>query len=115
MIEEHDLVEPNVTLVRADQPQECFIGLAEGRYDIVALATDTSDGIISAEGLTDQIVYNETLSQVLTLHAVISNTNPNAEAYLETLDNSLRQMKSTGEWFNIVRRHLTESRSANQS
>lgn len=115
MIEEHGLVEPNIALVRADTPQECFIGLAEGRYDVVALATDTSENIISAEGLTDQIVYNEPLSQILTIHAVISNTNPNAEAYLEVLDGSLRRMKSTGEWFNIVRRHLSESRAANQS
>ncbi len=115
MIEEHDLVEPNVTLVRAEKPQECFVGLAEGRYDVVALATDTAEGIISSEGLTESITYNEGLSQVLTLHAVTSNTNPNAEANLTALDDSLRQMKSTGEWFNIVRRHLSEFRAANQS
>ncbi len=115
MLEEHDLVEPNVTMARDDTPQGCFNGLAEGRYDVVALAVDTADGVITSEGLGDQVVYNEPLSQVLTVHAVISNTNPNAEAYLETLNDSLLDMKLKGQWFGIVRRHLTEFRAANQS
>jgi polar amino acid transport system substrate-binding protein len=115
MLEEHNLVEPNVTMVRAPSPQECFVGLADGSYDVVALAVDTSDGVISSEGLKGKVVYNEPLSQVLTLHAVISNTNPNAEAYLKTLDDSLLKMKASGEWFNIVRRHLSDFRNANQS
>jgi polar amino acid transport system substrate-binding protein len=115
MLEEHDLVEPNVTMVRDATPQGCFQGLAEGRYDVVALAVDTAEGVISSEGLTGKVVYNEPLSQVLTIHAVISNTNPNAEAYLKVLDDSLREMKTSGTWFNIVRRHLSEFRSANQS
>lgn len=115
MLEEHGLVEPNVTIVRADSPQECFLGLVEGKYDVVALATDASDGVISTEGMTDQVTYNEPLSQVLTLHAVISNTNPNADAYLSVLDASLVEMKTSGAWFSIVRRHLSEARAANQS
>jgi polar amino acid transport system substrate-binding protein len=115
MLEEHDLVEPNVTIVREDTPQACFIGLADGSYDVVALATDTSDGVITSEGLTDQVRYNEPLSQVLTVHAVISNTNPNAQTYLDVLDASLLEMKTSGEWFKIVRRHLSEFRAANQS
>ncbi len=115
MIEEHGLVEPNVTMVRADTPQECFVGLAEGRYDVVALAADTAEGVIASEGLTDKVFYNEPLSQVLTIHAVISNTNANAEPYLAALNGSLRKMKSNGEWFNIVRRHLSEYRAANRS
>ena len=115
MLEEHGLVEPNITLAQPDAPQECFNGLVEGRYDVVALATDTADGVINSEGLTDQVTYVEPLSQVLTLHAVISNTNPNAETYLGVLDASLREMKANGEWFGIVRRHLSEFRAANQS
>lgn len=78
MLEEHDLVEPNVTTARADTPQQCFKGLAEGRYDVVTLATD-------------------------------------AYAYLKLLDESLLKMKSSGEWFSIVRRHLSEFRAANKS
>jgi polar amino acid transport system substrate-binding protein len=115
MLEEHDLVEPNVTMARDASPQDCFNGLADGRYDVVALAVDTADGVITSEGLSDQVSYNEPLSQVLTVHAVISNTNPNAESYLETLNASLLDMKLKGEWFNIVRRHLSEFRAANQS
>lgn len=115
MLEENDLVAPNITMVLADSPQDCFLGLADGRYDVVALAVDTAEGVIASEGLTDQVVLNESLSQVLTVHAVISNTNPNAGAYLAALDNSLIEMKKSGEWFNIVRRHLSEFRAANQS
>ena len=115
MLEEHNLVEPNVTMVRDDSPQDCFDGLAAGRYDVVALAVDTSDGVINSQGLADKVVLNEPLSQVLTVHAVISNTNPNADTYLKALDDSLLEMKASGKWFGIVRRHLSEYRAANPS
>lgn len=111
MLEEHDLIEPNVTMVYADSPQACFNGLADGDIDAVALAVDTAEGVISELGLTGRVANNTSLDQVLTVHAVISNTNPNAETYLNVLDKSLLKMKSTGQWFNIVRRHLSEHRA----
>lgn len=113
MLEEHGLVEPNVKLVRAASPQECFKGLGDGSIDLVAIAVDTAKGAIKSEGLTGRVTAVEPLSQVLTIHAVTSNTNPNAEANLKVLNDSLLEMKSTGKWFNIVRRHLSEFRAAN--
>lgn len=112
MLEEEGLDAPNVILARATSPQACFAGLVDGTYDVVALATDTAESVISAQGLADKVQYVEGLSQALTLHAVISKTNPNAKAYLNVLDTSLREMKLSGEWFNIVRRHLSDFRAA---
>lgn len=111
MLEEHDLVEPNITMVQDDTPQGCFEGLADGSVDAVALAVDTAEGIIDELGLSGRVTNNQKLDQILTVHAVISNTNPNADAYLDVLDNSLLEMKSNGQWFSIVRRHLSEFRT----
>ncbi|MEL6640461.1 MAG: transporter substrate-binding domain-containing protein [Pseudomonadota bacterium] len=114
MLEEHNLVEPNITFSQPDSPQDCFQGLADGTYDAVALAADTAEGVIVELGLQDQIAFHEPLSQVLTMHAVIAKTNPNAEVYLATLDSGIRKLKENGEWFSIIRRHLTAHRALTQ-
>ena len=115
MLEEKDLVEPNITMAYNDTPQGCFDGLADGTYDAVTLAVDTADGVIKELGLTGSVANNLPLNQVVTVHAVISNTHPNADQYLKLLDDSLLEMKSTGEWFSIVRRHLSEHRAVTGS
>ena len=111
MLEEKDLSEPNITLVRGQDPATCFKGLADGTFDAVALAVDTAEGTIAELGLQDQVRYDEPLSQVLTIHAVIAKTNPMAEQYLATLDSGINSIKETGEWFQIIRRHLTAHRA----
>ena len=114
MLEEHGLVEPNVTMVRPTDPATCFSGVANGDIDFVALAADTSEGVIAELGLGDEIRFDEDLSQVLTIHAVISKTNPHAEEYLAALDSGINAIKENGEWFSIIRRHLTAHRALTQ-
>ncbi|MCY4181037.1 MAG: LysM peptidoglycan-binding domain-containing protein [Litoreibacter sp.] len=88
-LEEHNLVEPNVTLARPGSPAECFQGLAAGEYDVVAISSDVADGAISQLGIDSDVYFNENLSQVLTMHAVISNTHPRMEDYLDTLNSGI--------------------------
>ncbi len=113
-LEENDLKEPNVTWVRPSDPNECFTALAAGDVDVVALAVDTADGAMVETGTTDQIRLNEALAQVLTIHGVISKNNPQGEAMLAEFNSGLNAIKETGEWFEIVRRHLTEFRAMTQ-
>ncbi|MEM6499655.1 MAG: LysM peptidoglycan-binding domain-containing protein [Pseudomonadota bacterium] len=114
-LEEHNLVEPNVTLVRPVSPTECFEELAAGNIDVVTLSSDVADGIIAELDMDAGVFFNESLSQVLTMHAVISNTHPRMQAYLDTLNSGLAKIKNSGDWFGIVRRHMVAHRSANSS
>ena len=113
-LEENDLKEPNITLVRPNDVNECFTGLADGSYDAVALAVDTADGAMVETGTKDAIRYNENLSQVLTLHAVIAKNHPQGQEMLAEFNSGLNAIKETGQWFEIVRRHLTEHRAKTQ-
>ncbi|MHA3977687.1 LysM peptidoglycan-binding domain-containing protein [Halovulum sp. GXIMD14794] len=108
MLEEHDLVEPNITFLTLTTPEDCFQGLLDGTVDVVALAEDVSRGVISDLEATDRIVKQDALDTVATLHVVISKNNPKAEAYLEVLNEGINELKDSGEWFEIVRRHLSE-------
>jgi len=113
-LEENNLKEPNITLVRPSDPKECFTGLVAGDIDVVALAVDAADGAMIETGTSDAIRLNEALAQVLTIHGVISKNNPQAEEMLAEFNSGLLKIKDTGEWFEIVRRHLTEFRSMTQ-
>ncbi|MEM1346845.1 MAG: peptidoglycan-binding protein [Pseudomonadota bacterium] len=110
-LEEEGLVPPNVELDRPSSPAECFTGLAEGRYDVVALAVDTAEGAMVETGTRDLVRKNEAMDKVLTMHAVISNTHPRVDEYLAVLDNGIANIKGSQEWFAIVRRHLAEHRA----
>jgi polar amino acid transport system substrate-binding protein len=113
-LEENDLQEPNVTWVRPSDPNECFTGLVDGSVDVVALAVDTADGAMVATGTRDDIRLNEGLAQILTIHGVISKNNPRGQEMLTEFNSGLNAIKETGEWFEIVRRHLTAHRAATQ-
>ena len=113
-LEENDLKEPNITLVRPSNPDDCFTQLAAGDVDVVALAVDAADGAMAETGTADQTRLNESLAQILTIHGVISKNNPQGEAMLAEFNSGLIKIKETGEWFGIVRRHLTEFREMTQ-
>lgn len=111
MLEEHALVEPNVTIVRGEGPEACFTGLVDGDIDVVVLATEVSNDAIANLGIADRVQLHEGISQVATLHAVIAKTHPRREEYLATLDDGIRKIKSDTRWFEIVKRHLAEHKA----
>ncbi len=113
-LEENDLKEPNIVLERPAEVNTCFEGLANGTYDAVALAVDTAEGAMVETGTAAAIRYNENLSQVLTLHAVIAKNHPQGQEMLTEFNSGLAAIKETGQWFEIVRRHLTEHRAKTQ-
>ena len=111
MLEEEGLTDATVTLARPDSVSACFAGLVDGSYDVVAMAADTAEGAITDLGATDVVAANEPLAKVLTMHAVISKSHPMADQYLATFDSGIARIKASGEWFEIVRRHLTAHRA----
>ncbi|MEM8869794.1 MAG: transporter substrate-binding domain-containing protein [Pseudomonadota bacterium] len=114
MMEEHGLVPPVITLERPTSPMDCFEGLVDGTYDMVVQAVDVADDAISKiEGARDVVYRNDVLDTVATMNAVVSKNNPNKEVYMALLNEGINELKDSGEWFEIVRRHLAEHR-ANQ-
>ncbi|WP_112321598.1 LysM peptidoglycan-binding domain-containing protein [Oceanibium sediminis] len=114
MMEEHDLVQPNITLSQPAGPGDCFEGLRDGTYDAVVLAVDVAEGAISDIGATGAFAKHDALDTIATLHAVTSKNNPNGAAQLALLDDGINRIKDSGEWFSIVRRHLAEHQMKRQ-
>lgn len=113
MMEEVDLVEPNITMYRPNAVVDCFTALDAGEVDAVVLASDTAQGAITEIGAGDRIRMNDKLSKIATMHAIIAYNHPAADQMLETLNSGLRKIKQNGEWFGIVQRHLAAYRAAN--
>ncbi len=111
MMEEVDLVEPNISFTRENSPAGCFEGLVSGKYDVVVLAAEVAEGTIAEIGATEKVKFQDQLSYVATMHAVIAKTNPHAKEYLAALDDGITKLKESGEWFRIVTRHMAEHRA----
>lgn len=111
MMEEYGLVEPNITFTAESSPNGCFEGLLSGKYDAVVLASDVAEGAIAKLGAKGKVKFQDHLSYVATMHAVIAKTNPNAKQYLAVLDSGISKLKESGEWFRIVTRQLAEHRA----
>lgn len=115
MLEEVNLVEPNITMVRPTGTVDCFEALLSGEADVVVLASDVAEGAIAKLGARDQVLFLDDLSQVATMHAVIAKTHPRGEQLLNTLNSGLDKIKRSGEWFRIISRHMSEHRSKTRS
>lgn len=111
MMEEVYLVEPNVTLSRPNMTTDCFEELVNGQVDAVVLAADVAEGAIAKISVGDRVASHDHLSQIATMHAVIAKTHPRGQQLLSVLNEGLDKIKRSGEWFQIVSRHLAEHRS----
>ena len=112
---ENNLVEPNVKFAQPEKVEDCFAGLAEGKYDVVFINSNTADDAIAALGVQNKIVAQEHLGQISAMHAVIAKTHPRREQYLAALDSGIRKIKASGEWFRIVTRHMAEHKAKTAS
>ena len=111
MLEEKDLVAPNVELIRPSGPDEAFQMLVDGECDVIVLAVDVSEGAIAKLGAADAVTWHENLNQIAGLSMVISKTHPYGKKILEAFDEGLKKIKEDGTWFSIVQRHMTEHKA----
>lgn len=82
-------------------------GLIDGTYDVVVIAVDPGEGAILELDARDQIMLNEGLTKAITLHPVIAKSHPNKDQMLAYMNSGIAEIKNNGEWFAIVRRHLS--------
>ena len=115
MLEEKDLVAPNVTFKQPNGPGESFQMLLDGECDAVVLAIDVSEGAIAKLGAADKVRLHENLNQIAGLSVVISKTHPRAKEILAVFDDGLKKIKEDGTWFSIIQRHLAEHKAKTAS
>ncbi|MFN3259617.1 MAG: peptidoglycan-binding protein [Pikeienuella sp.] len=106
MLEEFDLKEPAITLVRPTLFRDCFEGLVAGEVDVILVATTVADSMAASLRLQGQIEEIPELAYVTTMHAVSSINNPRKEEQIALINEGLRQIREDGVWFEIVQRHL---------
>lgn len=110
-LEDYGLQEPDIEIVRAPTSETCIDYILDGTADIALVASDVASGRLSELGKEDQVHLHEALTYVDVLHAVTAKTNPDAEEILAYVNDGLDEIKTSGLWFQTVRRHLAEFRA----
>ncbi|MEM9717204.1 MAG: LysM peptidoglycan-binding domain-containing protein [Pseudomonadota bacterium] len=113
-MQEEGLFEPDITMVTPVLPEECFTQLVAGTVDVVSLELDLVEGIIAEQGIQSQVVEIPGLSELLGLSVLTHKSNPYGRAYVTLLNQGLRDMRQSGEWFGIVSTQLAAYARANQ-
>jgi polar amino acid transport system substrate-binding protein len=113
-LEQRGLGVPAVTLVTPEEPGDCLRALINGEVDVVPLSVTLVEGEIGRLGLAGQVAELPELADILTLHVLSHRSNPFGRTYLTLINRGLREMRDTGEWFQVVARHLAEYSEATQ-
>jgi len=114
VLEEDGLVEPNISFGQEGLITGCMEGLLDGTYDVVVIAVDPGEGAVLELDARDRIMLNDGLTKAITLHPVIAKSHPNKDQMLAYMNSGINAIKDNGEWFSIVRRHLSAHREATQ-
>ncbi len=112
-LEQDGLVEPAVTLVRPPRPDDCMRMLATGEVDVVSLPVPVGEAAVRQIMMGGRIVEAELMATIQTMHVVAHRTNPFGRPYLTLINRGLRAIQESGEWFEIVSRHLAYQRRIN--
>lgn len=106
------LTEPTVKLYRPDQVSDCFQALMAGSVDVISLDSLVAADNIASLGLQNEVVENQNLGDVNELYVVVNKKHPRAKETLDLLNAGLREMVSSGEWYDIVSTALERQMSA---
>ena len=108
-LEEHGLVEPNITFVRPSTPQDCMEALLNGSVDVVTYEIEVAASVFGNMQLEpNAVIENRFVNNVLSLHFFAHRANPYGRKYVNLLNNGLNEMRETGEWYAIVSDTLRE-------
>ncbi len=105
-LEGEGLVAPNIELVFGSSEEACWEQLRSGEVDVVTYDTLPAQDDSRDLGMTDMVTEMTALASSVTLHVFTPKTNPDGEAYLQTLNAGLEQLRLSGEWFEIVRSQI---------
>ena len=101
------LLPDKVTLVRGGSPTECLRRLDEGMVDVASMDSSIARSLIQSIGITQPLVVLERFTRVETLHVLAPKADPMASEKLARFNQGLLRISESGEWFEIVNRHIT--------
>ena len=101
------LLPDKVTLVRGESPTECLSRLDEGMVDVASMDSSIARTLIQSIGITQPLVVLERFTRVETLHVLAPKADPMALDKLAKFNQGLLRISESGEWFEIVNRHIT--------
>lgn len=103
------LVEPLVTWVRPEAFNECFEKLLAGEVDVYAMDVEFIAGNLKADPNGGKnVVVNSSLAEFMPQGFVVLKSNPRGRAYMDAVNAGLREMRESGEWYDIVASGLSE-------
>lgn len=108
------LVEPVVTWLRPESFTECYELLLDGEVDVYAMDVEFIAANAVELGGGDRIVVNPSLTEFFPQGYVVHKTNPRKEEIIAALNAGLREMRETGEWYDVVASSLAEFNALSQ-
>lgn len=103
---QNGLIEPTITFVSARTVEQCLELLSADQADVVSLGVSAGEAAIDRLGLAGQVAELPDLADIMTLHALSPRSNPAGRAYITLINRGLRTMRESGEWYEVVARHL---------
>ncbi|MEM1275080.1 MAG: transporter substrate-binding domain-containing protein [Pseudomonadota bacterium] len=107
-LEQQGLVAPNVILITPRTPGECFEALTEEKADLVVINKLVAAEEITALGVEEMVLELPDLATIQTLHVLAPKSNPTARSHLLLVNRGLNRLKRSGEWFQVVSKHMSE-------
>ena len=102
------LVEPMVTWMRPEAFNECYEKLQSGEADVYAMDVEFIASNLKADPEGGKnVVVNSSLAEFMPQGFVVLKSNPRGRAYLDAVNAGLREMRETGEWYDIVATSLS--------
>lgn len=114
-LEKNGMAEPAVEIVRSSTEAECIVWVAEGKVDVALVSADAGAAGIATLEDQSSVQLNEALNDVSILYTIVAKTHPRKDEILTAINSGLKDIKESGEWFQIVRRHMTAFRKKNAS
>ncbi|MFQ1700696.1 LysM peptidoglycan-binding domain-containing protein [Loktanella agnita] len=108
-LEAEGLTDPNVELIFAASEEACWEMLTSNAVDVVTYDALPAEKDFADLGLQEQVVQLTPLASKQTLHVFVPKSHPNGQAYLQTLNAGLEQLRLSGEWFSLVRSGIQAS------
>lgn len=100
------LLPDNIALVRGGSPAECLKWLDEGAVDVASMDGSVARTLIQTIGISQPLVVLDRFTRVETLHVLALKSDPMAEAKLAAFNAGLLRISESGEWFEIVNKHI---------
>ena len=103
---EMGLLPGKVTLVAGTSPEDCLLRLDSGAADIASLDGLVTRALVLKLDIRNPLVVLEQLTRVDGLRALARRDNPEGMAALAALNDGLRSLSESGDWYRIVQRYL---------